>query len=214
MRLAATTAVLIAAVAALTAQPRALRRAEIDAAIAFGETREPRPYLLRHQGQPDNPVVVGAVYTPFLRVALLAKAAALRGERLTAADVSATVLEPLVYIAFRWYCCDTPPVDGDLAFDAAEPRVVMLPIDERAPQFVRFTKDERHGAVRPVWLRKGHGAVEAFGGHVPYDDVVLVAAFPSDAIQPGRPFAIYKTLPDRESVRIGVVRRADALAWR
>ena len=209
MRLAATTAVLLAAVVALTAQTRALSRAEIDAAIALGETGEPRPYLLRHQGQPDNPVVVGAVYTPFLRVAFLSRAARDRGERLDPASLDPRVLEPLVYVAFRWYCCEDDPT-GALA--VAEPKVLMLPVAPRAPQFVNVM--DRHGAVRPIWSRKGSAVLESFAGSPPYDDIVLVAAFPSGVLEAGRPFVIYKDSGTRQSIRTGVVRADDAFAWR
>lgn len=213
MRLAATAAVLVGVAATLTAQPRSLARADVEAAIAFGETGQAQPYLLRHQGRPDNPVVVGAVYTPFLRVALLASAAADRGAHLVPDEIDARWLEPLVYIAFRWYCCDPARGEAD-ALRSVEPQVVMLPIAERAPQFVRFTTDGRQGAVPPVWIRRGTAAVEAFGAQVPYDDVVLVAAFPSNAIQSGRPFVIYKDRGDVAARRTGVVRPADVLAWR
>jgi hypothetical protein len=67
----------------------ALSRADIAQAIALGETGEPAPYRLRHQGRPDNPVVVAAVYTPFLRLAFQAKAAREQGRRLEAADIDA-----------------------------------------------------------------------------------------------------------------------------
>jgi hypothetical protein len=208
--------VVLSAVAATPqAQTGGLTPAAIVKAIAFGESQELRPYLLRHQGRLDNPVVVGAVYTPFLRVALLAKAAAERGERLAPADVEARWTEPLVYIAFRWYCCDGNPATGEAdAWRSVEPQVLMLPIAERAPEFVRFTKDARQGAVRPVWARRGAALVEAFGGQVPYDDIVLVAAFPAGSIQAGRPFVIYKERADGDYRRTGVVRPADVLAWR
>jgi hypothetical protein len=209
MRLAATTAVVLVAVAALTAQPRALGPADIDAAIALGERGEPRPYLLRHQGQPNNPVVVGAVYTPFLRIAFLSRAAHDRGERLDPASIEASVVAPLVYVAFRWYCCDN---DSTGALAAAEPQVLMLPVAPRAPQFVKFM-DRRAGAA-PIWSRKGSAVLESFAAPVPYDDIVLVAAFPSDVLQAGRPFVIYKDAVVIQSIRTGVVRADDALAWR
>ena len=209
MRAAATTAVLIAAVAALTAQSRVLGRADIDAAIALGERAEPRPYLLRHQGRPENPVVVGAVYTPFLRVALLSRAARDRGERLDPASIEASVDEPLVYVAFRWYCCDN---DSTGALAAAEPQVLMLPVAPRAPQYVNFMN--RRGAAQPVWTRKGSAVLESFGAQPPYDDIVLVAAFPSGVLEAGRPFVIYKDVRTVQSIRTGVVRPDDAAAWR
>jgi hypothetical protein len=149
------------------------------------------------------------VYTPFLRVALLSRAAHDRGEYLEPASIEPRVLEPLVYIAFRWYCCATASSD---ALAAAEPRVLMLPIARRAPQFVNFMN--RRGAARPVWLRKGTAVLESFGGRLPYDDLVLVAAFPSGVLEAGRPFVIYKEAGEAQEVITGVVRADDVLAWR
>jgi hypothetical protein len=207
VRAGLTVAVLVAAITSLTAEPGSLTRRDIAAAVAFGETGAARPYLLRHQGRPDNPVVVGAVYTPFLRVALLAQAAADRGERLNAAAVDPVVAAPLVYIAFRWYCCDGVG-DADL-LPESPPQVLMLPVAPRAPQFVNVM-DRRH-AVEPVWSRRGTAVLESFGASPPYDDVALVAAFPVGALQAGRPFVIFK---DGGSIRTGVVRADDVATWR
>ena len=66
-----------------------LTSTEIDEAIAWGmrdAPNDPAPYLLHHlRAAPErvNPVVVGAVYTPFLRVALAAKAARTDGRPFT-----------------------------------------------------------------------------------------------------------------------------------
>jgi hypothetical protein len=195
--------------AAFQAGPGGLSAEEIRAAISLGEQREPPPYLLRHAGRPDNPQVVAAVYTPFLRVALLSHAAHARGERLEPRSIEPRVLEPLVYIAFRWYCCADASTE---ALAAAEPRVLMLPIAPRAPQFVNFMN--RRGATQPVWSRTGTAVLESFGARPPYDDIVLVAAFPSGVLQAGRPFVIYKDAGEAQAVITGVVRGDDALAWR
>jgi hypothetical protein len=145
-------------------------------------------------------------------VAFLSRAAADRGERLNSADIDPSVTAPLVYIAFRWYCCDTGRTETDAAVLAAsEPRVVMLPIAPRAPQFVNFM--DRRGAVQPVWARKGTAVLAAFGAPPPYDDIALVAAFPVDVLQAGRPFVISKEVSG-SSIRTGVVRADDAVAWR
>jgi hypothetical protein len=147
-------------------------------------------------------------------VALQARAAAGRGERLSAADLDPRATAPLVFIAFRWYCCDGL-VNGDAgAIGSVEPQAVMLPVAPRAPEFVPITSSERRGAIRPVWSRRGAAVIEALGAGTPYDDIVLVAAFPIDALQPGRPFAIYKELDGSQAFRIGVVRVGDAATWR
>lgn len=211
MRVAVTTAALCVAVASVAAEPRGLTRAEVKAAIAFGEQGALQPYLLRHQGRPENPVVVGAVYTPFLRVAYLARAAAHRGERFTSDDVDGRETAPIVLVAFRWYADASDAAD---ALAAAEPQVVMLPLAPQAPPYVRFTKDVRLGAVAPLWSRKGTASHGAFGAPDPYDDIALVAAFPAHVIEAGRPFAIYKDTERVQSIRVGVVRADDAAAWR
>ena len=66
----------------------------------------------------------------------------------------------------------------------------------------------------PIWSRKGSSVLESFAAPVPYDDIVLVAAFPSGAFEAGRPFVIYKDAGVLQSIRTGVVRADDALAWR
>jgi hypothetical protein len=144
-------------------------------------------------------------------VAYLARAAALRGERVTPDDIDAGATAPIVLVAFRWYS-DGNDAAGALA--AAEPQAVMLPLAPRAPQYVRFTKDVRRGAVAPLWSRKGTTLLDAFGAPAPYDDIALVAAFPADVIEAGRPFAIYKDTERVQSIRVGVVRADDAAAWR
>jgi hypothetical protein len=67
VRVAIGAVVVLVAVATLSAQAGAsagaLTLADIEAAIAFGEGHDVQPYRLRHAGRPDNPVVVGAVYT-------------------------------------------------------------------------------------------------------------------------------------------------------
>jgi hypothetical protein len=218
---AAVLVVLVAAAASLDAQGRELTRDEIAAAIAFGEARAPQPYLLRHQGRPDNPVVVGVVYTPFLRVAFLARAAAAGGRHLQVEDVDALTSAPVVYIAFRWYGLGSYG-NEDLArvLAAARPQVVMLPVAPHAPQYVAFTNDPRNGAVRPVWSSRGATVLESFGAAAPYDDIALVAVFPAAALEPGRPFAIFKDvgapgeIGSERVIATGVVRADDVAAWR
>jgi hypothetical protein len=218
IRAASTAAVVLATAAALTAHltagAGALTRPDVEAAIALGERVVPEPYRLRHAGRPDNPTVVGAVYTPFVRVAFLARAAFERGRHLQADDIASEWTSPLVYIAFRWYCCDNGvPPEAASAIAAAEPRVVMLPLARRAPESVPFRVDgARH--VNPVWSRPGTALLDAFGAPPPWDDIALVAAFPVDVLEQGRPFVVYKDTGRGQSIRIGVVRAADAASWR
>src|SRR6476620_12231448 len=97
-----------AAITVAAAQERTLALPGLEDAIRWGESGAAGPYLLHHaqNAATTNDVVVGAVYTPFVRVALAAKAAWATGERLQPETIPATLVEPVVYIAFRWYCCD------------------------------------------------------------------------------------------------------------
>jgi hypothetical protein len=209
----------------LEAVPAAMTRAAVEEAIAFGATHEPEPYLLRHAGRDDNPVVVAAVYTPFLRVAFLSHAASQRGERLDPAAISPALTEPHAYLAFRWYCCD-PPDALDLA--GVKPQVLMLP----APALSVAQPTGRMGllkmlesGVRPAWLTDGGGVLRSFGAAAPFDDITLVAAYPLDTLRALRTFVVYKWLVVREDMdvtqlpasagtfRYGVV-RGDVSRWR
>ena len=71
-------------VASVSAQPTTLSPTDIEDAIRLGWYHDPEPYLLRGPGLPwakttEGRVTVGAVYTPFIRVALASKAARLTG---------------------------------------------------------------------------------------------------------------------------------------
>jgi hypothetical protein len=79
---------------------------DIADAIQFGTFGDPAPYPLRGLARPGivNRAIVGVVYTPFIRIALAAKVARLNGEPFTRDDVTARLAEPVVYVAFRWYC--------------------------------------------------------------------------------------------------------------
>jgi hypothetical protein len=197
-----------------------LTPAEIEEAIALGAAREPRPYLLRHAGGRDNPTVVAAVYTPFLRVAFESHAAVQRGEHLQPAAVRAASTEPLVYLAFRWYCCDNALDPSQPRLSPVEPQVRMMqalaPSSDRAtvPTFTMLKGE------RPVWARRGADVLDTFGARAPYDDIALVAAFPLDSLTTGRTFVVFKKanavgVPDFVGgIRTGVMRAGDAARWR
>src|SRR4051794_29792606 len=80
----------------VSGQERTLTPSEVDDAIRWGDTGDPSAYVLHHaqnEGTTSD-VVVGLVYTPFVRVALAAKAAHDRGERLDREDLPQTLVEP------------------------------------------------------------------------------------------------------------------------
>src|SRR5262245_53374490 len=76
--------------ALLRATPSArLTAAQIEQAIEFGRLDNPAPYPLRQASLPGRPrgIVVGAVYTPFIRVALAAHAAAADGRVINIGEI-------------------------------------------------------------------------------------------------------------------------------
>jgi hypothetical protein len=93
--LASFVAILLAFADVGRSQTAALDPAAIQAAIDFGISKEPQPYLLRHaQGEGTNDVVVAAVYTPFLRVASAARAVWDDGNGLMPEEVPAWLTAP------------------------------------------------------------------------------------------------------------------------
>jgi hypothetical protein len=100
----------------------ALTREEIAAAIAWGRTARPEGYPLRN----SNGERAGALYTPYLRVALAARSAAERNQPVSPNGVTPRVIDPkgvepsgqaIVYIAMR--------VDGTRSPDDYEPGLVV-----------------------------------------------------------------------------------------
>ena len=200
--------------------PRELLLESFHAAVAVAD---PLQIVPGHLPRPPRgrTVVVGAVYTPFLRVAFLSHAATERGERLEPADVDPVLTEPLAYIAFRWYgSFDEVDPDRAAEFAAMRPRVTML--QAPAPSVERPVASFRmiRSGVPPVWSKPASGLLETFGATLPYDDVVFVAAYPLENLTSLRRFVIYKALYTEEDVpqyiseRWGVVRAAEAARWR
>ena len=101
-------AVLLATVTTSTlSQGRApaLSTREIESALRWARDGEPSPYLVHHAQGPDgsNRIVVGAVYTPSIRVALAARLYLNQGKELTAAEVPSSLVLPEAWVAVRWY---------------------------------------------------------------------------------------------------------------
>jgi len=189
---------------------------QIDEAIEWGMNGDPAPYLLHHAGPPGrvNPVIVGAVYTPFLRVALAAKMARQAGRTFAQTDVSPSLIEPVAYVALRWYCCGSdrndpaPLTPFDYKIAAPGDRVLQ------ANSGLRVT-------TSPVWIRHDVSLLASFGGDLPYRDVVLVAAYPMSILSTACDFVIYRELPSRTvpegkdtELRIGRVTPEDLTRWR
>jgi hypothetical protein len=176
---------------------------DIQDAIALGIEREPQPYLLRHAsaGSTPNRVVLAAIYTPFLRVAFLSRAAYVAGRILTPDDLDAQITQPVVVVAFRWYCCE-PYTDP-------EPRIVWAPIRQAiGPSLAE--------ASAPLTVSAGVSALETFGATAPYDDIRFVARFPMSFLRTDHDFVIYRSDPQNHgmSQRYGHLLADDLATWR
>ena len=202
--------------------PSAATTPSVEEAIEWGLSGDPSPYLLRHAGGvTPNPVIVGAIYTPYLRVALAAKAARAAARAFTINDVGPELTEPVIYVAFRWYCCDVDRPDAS-SFNPFEPfdyQIARVPRTSHVPTHV-----ELRSALPPLWIRRDVSLLAGFGGQLPFDDVVLVAAYPIDALTIDYDFVIYRERSTTEGstrqrslirgLRIGRILRDELARWR
>jgi hypothetical protein len=202
---------------AIVAQVGSLDRATVEEALEFGIRGNPSPYKL-HMGPytgglerwktADPRLAAGAVYTPFVRIAMLSKAAHLQGHRLTAAELPPEVTNPVAFIAVRWYCLND---------DCSVPATTV-------PVGVRLTPNSpcycgpnlpAPGAVMPLWVTRSFGFLEAFGVDTP-TLAVAVAAFPMGSIKSGYwVTSCAGTDPFQcDSSRAGLITSDDISSWR
>src|SRR4051794_33002853 len=190
-----------AAIALLPARPvraqltATLSLQDVRAAIASGNSGEPAPYPL-HYRSPDpakeNPVIVGVVYTPFVRVALAAKQAHDAFREFAEEDVTPSIVEPLAYVALRWYCCD-PDHGRDLEhfhpFTPFDYKIAVAGQDRFSESYARL---DGLKLLPPVWVKRAASIRSRLGASLPYPDIVLVAAYPIAEISAGTDFIIYR----------------------
>lgn len=189
-------------------RPEPISRADIERAIEFGLAASPEPYLLRQAAGRDSGtdnVVVGLVYTPFIRVAMTARNA-WRNEqrRLTPDDIPAEVIAPEMEIAVRWPAsacmADTPEPPGLPAMTAG---LRGLPSPAQAL---------RNGGP-PLRVTAGTSAVAAYGP-LRYDDVVMVAAFPMTFLRQDIDFVVAKEHSGGGCYRVGRIPEDELPNWR
>lgn len=208
--------------APLLAQPTEnLTPNDIDAAIKWGMEGSPTGYLLHHRS-PDprkvNPVIVGAVYTPFLRVALAARTAHRAGQSFVASDVPPDLIEPVVYVALRWYCCDHDHGDDLMSFHPFVPfdyKIAVPGQDRFTDSFLRLSK---LSLEKPLWVRKDLTVLSKIGVELPYQDFVIVAGYPMSAVTADSDFIIYRdSIEDghsRRDIHDGRITADDVARWR
>lgn len=185
-----------------------IRRRALRAIEAGSEGEAPQPYLLRF-AQPDadgeQEVVVGAVYTPFLRVAIAAAERAKTQATLSAPEAEAILNENVFFAVLRWSDQD------QVSFGAAPLQVVAVP--RNSGYF-----NEAVG-VAPIWIAPGVRAAAILGRQPMWDDVGAIAAFPHEVFSPNYDFVIFKSTVDpasgmaRRQHRRARIARADHGRW-
>jgi hypothetical protein len=157
----------------IVAQGGSLDRATVEEALELGIRGNPAPYKLPMS--PSGLGTAGAVYTPFVRVAMLSRAAHLQGRRLTAAELPAEITNPVAYIAIRWYCLND---DCSLPAGTLPVGVRLIP---RSPCYCAPSLPYP-GAVMPLWVTRSFEVLKAFGADTPKLSVA-VAAFPISSVK-------------------------------
>lgn len=161
------------------AQPAALSRATTLDAIDFGVNDNPEPYVLRHakaRGDGTNDVVVGAVFTPFIRVALAARLASEQGQRLDPDDLPEWLTAPVIHVAVRWY------MGGRCEF---EPRVPLPAVNavrqgtHTQPWFPPISEGQ------PLEVFSGASFASRVGTRLSFADTALVVSYPLEMLREG-----------------------------
>ena len=190
-----------------------LTRAEIDEAIRVGTEAAMRaglgvkvaPFRMypvpRTAEQVQKWVSTGArapayVYTPFVRVALYAEAAHLRGEQVTESDLPRRLLESIVHIAFTWGVCCGEEIEARYRdaklniFAVFDPAAVRLA--PTAGNVGGVLTDRR---ATPLWIQEGTASLHDLGIEPPPNSGA-VAAFSPAVVNAARQFRLSKDRPN------------------
>jgi hypothetical protein len=204
-----------AAAFAQTPSPTRVSPDVVAAAIAAAKGPvPPAPYVLKGASKPvtrnapldpdvaktldpNKILTFGAVYTPFIRAAILARKAADAGRPFGPADIPAEIQDSLTYVAaLPWERTDVSGPD----------RLVD-------PIFVIVTppgSTDRAQIVQPVWVKPDTTLLRILGPAVP--ERAMLAAFEPGALQAGRDILIvYAGTVYAQRVEISA---ADIAAWR
>jgi len=125
---------------------------------------------------PNKILTFGAVYTPFIRAALLARKAADAGRPFGPADIPSGIQDSLTYVAaLPWERTDV--TGPDRLVDTVY--IIITPPGST----------DRTQIVQPVWVKTDTSLLRnILGPTVP--ERAMLAAFPRDAIQAGKDFVI------------------------
>lgn len=164
-----------------------LSKTEIATAIQDGlSKKELKPFRIGKRAKlikSAMAVEIGQAYTPYLRVALAARAARDSYKTFADSDVTSEMVEPLVYVQF-------PPQER---FGATTPLDQYIDV-ENVLVMPKGSKDPAQ-AIRPVWLKESVTAfTNLFGAQ--WQTKGMVAAFPLESLSPEYEFvAIYREKP-------------------
>jgi hypothetical protein len=201
---------------AQSAPPAPIAPDVITAAIAAAKSQPaPAPYVLKGPSKPvtrnapldpevaktldpNKILTFGAVYTPFVRVAMLARKAADAGKPFGPADIPAEINDSLTYVtALPWE--RTEETGPDRLVDTIF--VILTPPGST----------DRAQIVQPVWVKPDTTQLRSIlGPAVP--ERAMLAAFAPGAIQAGKEFVIvYAGTVYAQRIEI---RPEDIAAWR
>jgi hypothetical protein len=179
---------------------------EVAEAIIWGHSARPQAYVLR-SAFTKNKTPPGVVYTPYLRVALAARAAADRGREFTVEDVTAEMTAPLIYFAIGDYGADPLPA---ASFPADTPLSMRLVTKHSDPS------SSLRRVIPAKWIRHEVPFYLQYGLRSEWSYVL--GAFPIEFVQADTRVELYRE--HREGSRLhvlaapGLVSEADIRAWK
>ena len=209
-----------------------LSNGDIDDALRLGRFGEPAPYLLRAGSISRTPPTGGrrggtgfaAIYTPFVRVAFASRQAWDAGHTLEAGDLDASLLEPVVFVAFGWFVADSLPreVSDPLMYPYPVVGWTPFPMVYGMPTGGPGSPPFWKRATPPLWSKVGADALKEFGAPPPFGTrTAAVAAFPLSALRANHAFVIYKEYLKRPEdqgystfIHHGAIWADDLRTWR
>jgi hypothetical protein len=189
-------------------QTGALDSASFQAAVDWGRSNDPEPYLIYQaandrRGTGTSRIIVGAVYTPFVRVALAARAARHADRALSPSDIPEWLIAPVVHIAVRWH------TGCALAPGASHPNVEIV------PEGARLGGPQGPGGLRPLGESPGVEALVSLGGTPAFSDASQVVTYPLSVLTQDVDVIVFnRGAEDRLCFERGRLTRGQTQTWR
>ena len=179
---------------------------QIAEAIVWGQSAQPDAYVLRSPFA-KNKTPPGVVYTPYLRVALAARAAADHGREFTVEDVTAEMTAPLIYFAIGDHGTDPLPA---ASLPADTPLSMRLITEHSNPG------SSRRKVILPAWVRFEVPSYLRYG--VRADWSYALGAFPIEHVQADTRVELYREHREGSRRQVlaapGLVSQADLQTWK